>query len=80
MMGDLFEKKDVATASGFSGMFAYLGGMSFTLLIGQKATAWGFEPLFACLVGFDLVAFLIIALVIGERRGRGPKIAGAVAK
>jgi ACS family hexuronate transporter-like MFS transporter len=80
MMGDLFEKKDVATASGFSGMFAYLGGMSFTLLIGQKATAWGFEPLFACLVCFDIVAFLIIAFVIGERRGRGAKIAGAAAK
>jgi ACS family hexuronate transporter-like MFS transporter len=67
---DAFEKNSVATAAGFTGMFAYLGGMSFTLLIGQKAADWGFEPLFACLVGFDIAAFLIIALIIGERRSK----------
>jgi ACS family hexuronate transporter-like MFS transporter len=73
-MGDLFEEKDVATSSGLSGMAAYIGGMLFTLLVGQKANAWGFEPLFACGIVFDLAAFLILAVAIGERVGRRVKI------
>jgi ACS family hexuronate transporter-like MFS transporter len=76
-MGDLFEKKDLGTSCGFAGMATYLGGTLFTLLVGQKATAWGFEPLFACGIVFDMTAFLILAWFIGEWHGRERKLARA---
>jgi MFS transporter, ACS family, hexuronate transporter len=66
LVTDTFAKNEVATATGFGGMFGYLGGMSFSLVIGQLATTIGYEPLFACLSAFDLSAFAIVALVLGE--------------
>ncbi|MGY2052885.1 MFS transporter [Methylobacterium sp. JK268] len=68
---DRFAPQDVATATGFGGMAGYLGGTLFSLLIGQVATRIGYEPLFACLSVFDLVALLVVWLVLGERGGRG---------
>lgn len=56
LMGDVFEKPEVATATGVAGMFGYLGGALFTLAVGQLASTIGYEPLFALLFLFDLVA------------------------
>ena len=39
-------------------------------LIGQLANTIGYEPLFACLAVFDIVAFLVVLVVLGERRRR----------
>ncbi|PWC53513.1 MFS transporter [Azospirillum sp. TSO22-1] len=72
LVTDTFEKKDVATATGFGGMAGYLGGMIFSLMIGQLATTIGYEPLFACLTVFDLTAFLIIWLVLGQHKAKAP--------
>ena len=44
LVTDAFEKQDVATATGFGGMAGYLGGTSFSLLIGELATTIGYEP------------------------------------
>lgn len=70
LVTETFEKQDVATATGFGGMMGYLGGMSFSLVIGQLANTIGYEPLFACLSVFDLTAFLIVFLVLGQRKGK----------
>ncbi|MCW2239040.1 MFS transporter [Azospirillum canadense] len=67
LVTDTFEKQEVATATGFGGMAGYLGGMIFSLIIGQLANTIGYEPLFACLSVFDLTAFAIIALMLGQR-------------
>ena len=67
LVTDTFEKQDVATATGFGGMAGYLGGMIFSLIIGQLASTIGYEPLFACLAVFDLTAFVVVALVLGQR-------------
>lgn len=72
LVTDSFEKQDVATATGFGGMAGYLGGMIFSLMIGQLARTIGYEPLFVCLSIFDLTAFAIIALVLGQRSGGKP--------
>lgn len=64
---DVFEKQDVATATGFAGMAGYLGGTLFSLLLGQLASTVGYEPMFACLSVFDIVAFFVILAVVGER-------------
>ncbi len=66
LVTDTFEKQNVATATGFGGMAGYLGGTIFSLIIGQLATTIGYEPLFVCLSVFDLLAFAIIALMLGQ--------------
>ena len=70
LMGDVFEKPEVATATGVAGMFGYLGGALFTLMVGALATSIGYEPLFALLFLFDLVAALTLWAFIGVRQGQ----------
>jgi ACS family hexuronate transporter-like MFS transporter len=72
VVGDVFEKQEVATATGIAGMFGYLGGALFTLVVGQLANTVGYEPLFAMLFAFDLVAALALWFFIGEWRSRKP--------
>jgi ACS family hexuronate transporter-like MFS transporter len=50
-------------------MFGYLGGALFTLLVGALANTIGYEPLFAMLFAFDLVAAATLWAFIGVRRG-----------
>jgi ACS family hexuronate transporter-like MFS transporter len=64
---DTFEPQEIATATGFAGMRGDLGGLSFSLIIGQLASRIGYEPLFARLSVFGITAFIIIALVLAER-------------
>jgi MFS transporter, ACS family, hexuronate transporter len=73
LMGDVFEKPEVATATGVAGMFGYLGGALFTLAVGALANSVGYEPLFAMLFLFDLVAALALWAFIGVRRGQSPQ-------
>jgi len=67
LVGDVIEKSDVATATGVAGMFGYLGGAGFTLMVGALANRIGYEPLFALLFVFDLAAALALWLFIGVR-------------
>jgi ACS family hexuronate transporter-like MFS transporter len=67
VVGDIFEKQEVATATGVAGMFGYFGGALFTLVVGQLANSIGYEPLFAMLFAFDLAAALALWIFIGER-------------
>jgi len=70
VMGDVFEKSEVATATGVAGMFGYLGGAIFTLVVGALANTIGYEPLFAVLFAFDLVAAATLWGFIGVRGGK----------
>ena len=67
LMGDVVETADVATATGIAGMFGYLGGALFTLTVGALAATVGYEPLFALLFLFDVVAALVLWAFIGVR-------------
>jgi ACS family hexuronate transporter-like MFS transporter len=64
---DVFDSKTVGTASGMAGSFAWIGGMLFTLLIGQSADSYGYDPLFIALAALDLVGALVLW---GMLRGR----------
>jgi ACS family hexuronate transporter-like MFS transporter len=79
LVTDVFEKQDVATATGFGGMAGWLGGTLFSLLLGQLASTVGYEPLFVCLSVFDIVAFLVVAAVLGERRRKVTPLAPTTA-
>ena len=67
LMGDVFEKPEIATATGVAGMFGYLGGALFTLVVGALANTLGYEPLFAMLFLFDVVAAVALWAFLGQR-------------
>ena len=71
LVTDKFEKQDVATATGFSGMAGYLGATLFTLTIGQLVGVVGYGPLFICLSVFDITAFVIVCFTLADRQA-GP--------
>lgn len=71
VVGDVFEKSEVATATGIAGMFGYLGGALFTLVVGQLANTIGYEPLFTLLFFFDIAAAAVLWLFIGRGSSRG---------
>jgi ACS family hexuronate transporter-like MFS transporter len=72
---DLFPKRAVATASGLSGSVGFLGGMLFTLVVGQVAKTIGYGPLFVGIAFFDLVGAAILWALLGERRPEEPHLA-----
>lgn len=66
---DMFDTKTVATASGMAGTIAWIGGMLFTLLIGQSADRYGYDPLFVALAALDLVGAVVLwALLRGRKK------------
>jgi ACS family hexuronate transporter-like MFS transporter len=69
LSADVFDSDEVGTASGFAGMAAWTGGLSFSLVVGALADTVGYGPLFACLAAFDLIgAALLIVLIRGQSK------------
>ncbi|AXU21147.1 MFS transporter (plasmid) [Novosphingobium sp. THN1] len=60
LCADVFDSRTVGTASGMAGTSAWIGGMLFTLLIGQSADVFGYNPLFVALAGLDLLAAVVL--------------------
>lgn len=60
LCADVFDSRTVGTASGMAGTSAWVGGMLFTLLIGQSADVLGYNPLFVALAGLDLLAAAVL--------------------
>lgn len=65
---DVFDSKTVGTASGMAGSFAWIGGMLFTLLIGQSADSYGYDPLFIALAALDLVGAVVLWGMLSGRK------------
>ncbi|MGB7194575.1 MAG: MFS transporter [Collimonas pratensis] len=63
MTTDVFNTREVGTANGLTGMISWIGGLSFSLLIGQLAESIGYTPLFAALGMFDVVGATILFLL-----------------
>ncbi len=68
LCADVFDSKTVGTASGMAGTSAWIGGMLFTLLIGQSADRFGYNPLFVALAGLDLLAAAVLWGLLRERK------------
>jgi ACS family hexuronate transporter-like MFS transporter len=64
---DVFDSRTVGTASGMAGTIAWIGGMAFTLLIGQSADRFGYNPLFVALAALDVVGAVVLWAML---RGR----------
>ena len=66
LCADVFDSRTVGTASGMAGTSAWIGGMLFTLLIGQSADQFGYNPLFVALAGLDLMAAVVLWALLRE--------------
>jgi len=70
LCADVFDSRTVGTASGMAGTAAWVGGMLFTLLIGQSADQFGYNPLFVALAALDLVAAVVLWGLLRSDGGR----------
>jgi ACS family hexuronate transporter-like MFS transporter len=73
LSADVFTPEEVGTANGFIGQAGWVGGLLFSLLIGQLADTVGYAPLFAALSVFDLIGAVVLiasmkSLVLPESR------------
>lgn len=79
LASDVFGQHEVGTATGLSGMMGWLGGMIFSLIVGALATTIGYNPLFVCLVLFDIIGATVAWFLLrpNDYSGtlRAPKIA-----
>lgn len=60
LSADLFEQRVVGTVTGMAGSAAWIGGLSFSLIIGALADKIGYNPLFVCLALFDFLGTAIL--------------------
>lgn len=67
LCADVFDSRTVGTASGMAGTSAWVGGMLFTLLIGQSADQFGYNPLFVALAALDLAAAAVLWSLLRSR-------------
>jgi MFS transporter, ACS family, hexuronate transporter len=68
LSADIFRPNEVATANGLTGMVSWIGGLSFSLVVGALATTIGYTPLFACLTVFDLIGATIVVSLLRNRQ------------
>jgi len=66
LSADLFPRRQVGTANGFVGQAGWIGGLLFSLAIGQWSGAIGFAPLFSCLSIFDLIGAVFLAVMVSR--------------
>ena len=69
---DLFDDHEVATACGLIGTVGYSGGLIFSLMIGKFAPMIGYNPLFLCLLLFDVVGVSTMCLLVRPRSAVAP--------
>ncbi|MDR3440992.1 MFS transporter [Telmatospirillum sp.] len=70
LSADVFESQEVATANGLTGSAAWIGGSTFTLIVGALAETIGYNPLFVCLSVFDLVGACVAITLLRDRSKR----------
>ena len=64
LASDVFGQNEVATATGLAGSMGWLGGLSFSLIVGALASTIGYGPLFACLLLFDIVGAIVVCRMV----------------
>jgi MFS transporter, ACS family, hexuronate transporter len=68
LASDVFGQHEVATATGLSGMFGYLGATVFSLIVGALAGTIGYNPLFVCLMLFDVVGAIVAWRLVSDQQ------------
>lgn len=65
---DVFPRDAVARANGLVGMFGWIGGLMFSLLVGALADTVGFGPVFSLLGVFDILGAIALFAVLRPAR------------
>lgn len=73
LASDVFGQHEVATATGLSGMLGYFGATVFSLVVGALAGTVGYNPLFVCLMLFDVVGAIVAWKLIDLSEPSGPR-------
>jgi ACS family hexuronate transporter-like MFS transporter len=73
LASDVFGQHEVATATGLSGMLGYLGATIFSLIVGALASTLGYNPLFACLMLFDVIGAIVAWKLVVADEPAGPQ-------
>ncbi|MFZ4746385.1 MAG: MFS transporter [Sphingomonas sp.] len=66
LSADVFTPEEVGTANGLIGQAGWVGGLLFSLLIGQFAETIGYAPLFGALAVFDLIGAVVLLVWIAK--------------
>lgn len=66
LSADVFTPEEVGTANGFVGQAGWIGGLLFSLLIGQLADTVGYAPLFGALAVFDLIGAAVLIVFVSR--------------
>lgn len=66
LSADVFTPEEVGTANGFVGQAGWIGGLMFSLLIGQLADTVGYAPLFGALAVFDLIGAVVLIVFVSR--------------
>lgn len=61
---DVFPRESLARANGLVGMMGWVGGLSFSLLVGALADTTGFAPLFGLLGVFDVLGAVVLFVLL----------------
>ncbi|MDH7974050.1 MFS transporter [Sphingomonas sp. AR_OL41] len=64
LSADVFSPAEVGMANGFIGQAGWVGGLLFSLLIGQFADTLGYAPLFGALAFFDVIGAVVLIMNI----------------
>jgi ACS family hexuronate transporter-like MFS transporter len=48
-------------------MVSWIGGLSFSLVVGALASKIGYNPLFVCLTIFDIIGAIIVISLLRNR-------------
>jgi ACS family hexuronate transporter-like MFS transporter len=73
LASDVFGQHEVATATGLSGMLGYFGATIFSLVVGALASTVGYNPLFVCLMLFDVVGAIVAWKLIVPNEPSSPR-------
>jgi MFS transporter, ACS family, hexuronate transporter len=68
LSADLFDAKEVATATGLAGSAAWIGGLGFSLLIGAVAETIGYHPLFVGMALLDVLGTIVLWTLLPRSR------------
>lgn len=68
LSSDLFEPREVATATGLAGSVSWAGAFVFSLVIGAVVDSVGYHPVFASLLVLDLLGTVAVWLIIRQPR------------
>ena len=72
MSADLFKKNEIATVAGMAGSCAWIGQLSFTLVMGALVAVIGYGPFFVGLSVFDIIGAIVLWVLIKEPTNQTP--------